>query len=236
MPSKRKPLSWNKGVCIGFGHDASHLPSRRSGHSITMVGVNGYLFGGLDASVAPPEADGTMFVVRISPEDCEWKRLSFPAAMDLPMARWQHTCTQVNPTTLLLFGGCHSHDERLNDFWTFDTITSVWERRSPGADSGAAAGALEAAGARAAATTTTSTSQRPPRPPNSAAARTRALAAGSSSSSSGGAAMERRAPPEVYRLPVQEPRTAVVSPGPRGGHTACLVGAQNMWLFGGGFL
>ena len=105
MPQARRKLSWRKGVCIGFGHDPLHVPSRRSGHSITVVGINGYLFGGLDAASAPPCASSDMFVVRMSPEDCEWKRLSFPTDCELPIARWRHTFTQINPTTILLFGG-----------------------------------------------------------------------------------------------------------------------------------
>ena len=236
MSQARRKLSWSKGTCIGFGHDPSHLPSRRSGHSVTTVGINGYLFGGLDGSVAPPEASEDMFVVRISPEDCEWKRLAFPGSapgVDRPIARWRHTATQINPTTILLFGGCHSHDERLNDCWLFDTITNTWERRGGG--SGSDGGGNPQAGGGGGGSGSGSGQRqpsRPPRPPRSAAARTREIAAASAASAS--SSRLRAAPPQVYTLPVQEPRSEVFAPSPRAGHTACLVGTQYMWLFGGG--
>ena len=48
--------------------------------------------------------------------------------LDNMQLRWRHTATQISPTGILFFGGFHSHDERLNDCWVFDTITLGWTR------------------------------------------------------------------------------------------------------------
>ena len=90
--------------------------------------MNGYLFGGLDASVVPPMSSDELFCVRMSEDVCEWKRLDTDPKQPKPVARWRHTATQISPTGILFFGGFHSHDERLNDCWVFDTITLGWTR------------------------------------------------------------------------------------------------------------
>ena len=40
----------------------------------------------------------------------------------LPPARWRHSATLTSQTSLMIFGGFLSHDERLNDMWMFDTV------------------------------------------------------------------------------------------------------------------
>jgi len=124
----RKPLRWKKAQVVGLQHDHEHVPTPRSGYTLTMVGVNGYLFGGLDSSVVPPSASDGLFCVRLSEEVCEWKRLGTPINEAAPLARWRHTATQINTTAIFFFGGYHTHDERLNDCWIFDTITLGWTR------------------------------------------------------------------------------------------------------------
>lgn len=121
-----RPLKWKKPLMVGQNHDEAQMPSPRSGYSLTLVGVNGYLFGGLDANVVPPQSSDEFYCVRISEDIAEWKK--FNATENWPLARWRHTSTQINATTILMFGGYHSHDERLNDCWIFDTITLTWSR------------------------------------------------------------------------------------------------------------
>ena len=50
--------------------------------------------------------------------------------MPLPPARWRHTATLTSQTSLMVFGGFLSHDERLNDMWLFDMQTISWEQPS----------------------------------------------------------------------------------------------------------
>jgi hypothetical protein len=126
MPAK--PLEWRRPHMIGLHHEPSQMPTPRSGYSLTIVGVNGYLFGGLDACAVPPQASDGFFVVRLSEDVCEWKKFNQEQTADWPLARWRHSATQINSTTILMFGGYHSHDERLNDCWLFDTITLSWSR------------------------------------------------------------------------------------------------------------
>lgn len=136
MPAK--PLEWRRPHMIGLHHEPTQMPTPRSGYTLTIVGVNGYLFGGLDACAVPPQASDGFYVVRLSEDQCEWKRFnqdsqggkdgSTTGETVWPLARWRHSSTQINPTTILMFGGFHSHDERLNDCWLFDTITLSWSK------------------------------------------------------------------------------------------------------------
>ena len=48
--------------------------------------------------------------------------------MPLPPARWRHTATLTSQTSLMIFGGYLSHDERLNDMWMFDTVSLEWSQ------------------------------------------------------------------------------------------------------------
>ncbi len=89
MPSK--PIEWHKPSVIGLQMDPQHLPTPRSGYTLTFLGVNGYLFGGLDAGAVPPAASDGLYVVRMSEEVCEWKRMEQPAAEAWPLPRWRHT-------------------------------------------------------------------------------------------------------------------------------------------------
>ena len=127
----RKPMAWVKPQMVGLQHDPDQMPTPRSGYSLTLVGVNGYCFGGLDSQLVPPQASNDLFCVRMSDEVCEWKRMEVPPKDPKPLPRWRHTATQISATAILVFGGFHSHDERLNDTWIFDTITLSWTRYDP---------------------------------------------------------------------------------------------------------
>jgi hypothetical protein len=95
---------------------------------MTLMGVNAYLFGGLDSATVPPQASEGLFCVRLADDACDWKKIMVPEGSARPVSRWRHTATQISPTAVFVFGGFHTHDERLNDQWILDTITLSWSR------------------------------------------------------------------------------------------------------------
>lgn len=121
----------------------SEVPSRRSGHSPSIIGSNGFLFGGCDYR-DPPGPTNDTFVLKINTNTpCEWEKLSFPADSTLPLPRWKHSATIVDNKTYV-FGGFHSSSVRFNDLWIFNPITMDWAQPSTNpatslAQSGAAA-------------------------------------------------------------------------------------------------
>ena len=63
------------------------------------------------------------------PIDLEFTKLNIPGTGPLP--RWRHTATLFENTQILIFGGFHTTDHRLNDVWVFDTISNTWQQPNP---------------------------------------------------------------------------------------------------------
>ncbi|DBA02158.1 TPA: hypothetical protein N0F65_004793 [Lagenidium giganteum] len=100
------------------------VPTRRSGHSLSIVGSSGYLFGGCDYS-EPPGPTNDLYVLKInSSAPCEWEKLKFPPAV-CPLPRWKHSATVVD-NKIYVFGGFHNSSTRFNDLWVFNPITMDW--------------------------------------------------------------------------------------------------------------
>ena len=116
-PSK---LSWTKSICVAKNKKAANMPSARSGHTFTVVGTNGFLFGGLGES-SPPGPTSELFILRLGSAEHEWCALDLPG--DKPKARFRHTASLIEANQLMVFGGFASSTERFNDVWIFNTVT-----------------------------------------------------------------------------------------------------------------
>ncbi|KAH7469345.1 Dynein alpha chain, flagellar outer arm [Phytophthora ramorum] len=102
-------------------------PTRRSGHSLSIVGSSGYLFGGCDYS-EPPGPTNDLFALKINANaPSEWERLRSPLGGAWPPPRWKHSATVVD-NKIYVFGGFHSSSARFNDLWIFNPITLDWSQ------------------------------------------------------------------------------------------------------------
>lgn len=147
-------LYWSTYQPKPANNEMSNFPKPLSGHSFTIIGSHAYTFGGLvgysksemenlqdDAEPLPCN-----IMYRLSLDTMEWQKLAgdepvqvtssnylslqknIPVNSDLPLPRWKHTATVVDETKILIFGGLHSTDHRLNDVWVFDTISFSWSQ------------------------------------------------------------------------------------------------------------
>jgi len=105
MPADSEPaskLAWTKSVCVAKNKKAANVPSPRSGHSFTIVGANGFLFGGLGDS-SPPGPTNDLFILRLGSAEHEWCVLDLPG--EKPAARFRHTSNLLEANQILIFGG-----------------------------------------------------------------------------------------------------------------------------------
>ncbi|KAE9123159.1 Dynein alpha chain, flagellar outer arm [Phytophthora fragariae] len=103
------------------------MPTRRSGHSLSIVGSSGYLFGGCDYA-EPPGPTNDLFALKINANaPSEWERLRSPLGGVWPPPRWKHSATVVD-NKIYVFGGFHSSSTRFNDLWIFNPITLDWSQ------------------------------------------------------------------------------------------------------------
>lgn len=115
-----KVVAWEKPVVRGRNGNPDQIPSARSGHSLTMIGSTGFLFGGV-ASEIPL---GDLHVLHLGKTEATWSKTDVKG----PMARWKHSACVVNETQIVVFGGHHSPNLRLNDVWVFDSVTMEWSQ------------------------------------------------------------------------------------------------------------
>lgn len=130
-------LGWFKHSMHGKDGDDNNCPAPRSCHTMTVVGTNAFLFGGMTHFISNDAED--FYDVRPSSEifklnlnsksDMEWTRINSVGMNPLP--RWRHTATLFDNNQILVFGGFHSTDHRLNDVWVFDTIALSWAQPNP---------------------------------------------------------------------------------------------------------
>lgn len=119
------PLAWKQLRTVAKDAEASHSPTPRSGHSMTVAGVTAYLFGGINADEAV-EGSADMYALQISSAAMEWERLQPEAPA--PPGRWKHSAVLHKYTQLIVFGGFHTSSHRLNDVWVFDSVTLKWSQ------------------------------------------------------------------------------------------------------------
>ncbi|KAF1785936.1 Filamin [Phytophthora cactorum] len=133
-------LRWSKLETVARRNEET--PTRRSGHSLSIVGSSGYLFGGCDYA-EPPGPTNDLFALKINANaPSEWERLRSPLSGAWPPPRWKHSATVVD-NKIYIFGGFQSSSTRFNDLWIFNPITLDWVQ--PGAGSGGLNGNLHRA-------------------------------------------------------------------------------------------
>lgn len=130
-PSCRQ-VAWKSIKCIARNGDKRNRPTGRCGHTLTVVGSNIFLFGGLDDSCSPgPKNDLFCLRPRSSDEDWSWEKLN-SSNIGPPPARWRHTANTISDTEFLVFGGYVSAtSERFNDVWVFNAVTMQWRQPVP---------------------------------------------------------------------------------------------------------
>ena len=67
-------IAWEKPKIVTAGNNPENKPSARSGHTVTVVGNNAYVFGGLDAR-RPPGPNNEMFLLKLGSLQSEWSRM-----------------------------------------------------------------------------------------------------------------------------------------------------------------
>ena len=129
-------LSWIKVDAKGLGEKPENLPGPRSGHSMTVIGTNCYLFGGLNGANIEDDGDldgeitasNDLFRMKLGSGGMEWIRVTPRNNSVIPLERWQHSATLFEGTQLVVFGGFHTHSHRLNDLWVFDAVGMSWRQ------------------------------------------------------------------------------------------------------------
>ena len=161
-------MTWSHPECTGTA------PSKRSGHTVTLVGTDQlFIFGGNDFR-KPPGPNNELYKLDMSnSNEYYWQKIEPSAGQRWPEPRSHHTAVVFDKTKILLFGGFRSSSIRYNDVWIFDSLSNEWSQPHVGITETKADGDV----------------------------------------------VFKRNWPDV--------------PLPRGGHSACMVGTTQMYIFGG---
>jgi dynein heavy chain len=111
-------LTWNNPKCLG------DVPSKRSGHSFTIIGDYGYLFGGSDFR-KPSGPNNELYKVDMLSGDFYW--IKKENNQKCPPPRSHHTAIEYG-SKIVIFGGFKNSHIRYNDVWIYDTITEEWNQ------------------------------------------------------------------------------------------------------------
>lgn len=138
MSQQDQPVSslvWQKQKTKVCEKNEENRPKPRSCHTMTVVGTNAFLFGGM-TDYGLEETEETSDCAKPSNElfkldiankvNLEWKKIHI--TIDQPLPRWRHSATLFDNTQILVFGGFASTDHRLNDVWVFDVVTYSWSQ------------------------------------------------------------------------------------------------------------
>ena len=103
-----KVTEWNRPETTG------KIPSKRSGHTLSLVESSIYLFGGCTAhaSNGKPVTTNELFCLDISQGNNHW---TVPTTAVVPDSRWHHTANVFDNSKIVYFGGFHDNVKRLND-------------------------------------------------------------------------------------------------------------------------
>ena len=104
------------------GNDETNRPGPRSGHTLTIMGSNAFLYGGLafcgledsDDSSNGAVASNHLYQLKLASSNTsngmEWQRVRLREPC--PIARWRHSATLFQETQILIFGGFHTSEHR----------------------------------------------------------------------------------------------------------------------------
>jgi hypothetical protein len=121
-------LKWNKIESM-----SGDVPGPRSGHTLSVVGDEALLFGGLDPALKEftkpngktekrPGPNSDLYRVKLpvagSTAPLRWVKV---ATSQSPPARYGHTATVVGENRLLIFGGFASSSQRFGDVHVLNT-------------------------------------------------------------------------------------------------------------------
>ena len=125
-PSTR--VCWIKQECKVARNNEDNRPGPRSGHTLNIIGMNGFLFGGIAMNKEDPNnpdsilddynmatASNDMYNLSLTSTGLEWRKIPFKKEVERPMPRWMHTAVLYDNTQLIIFGGMHTHSHRLNN-------------------------------------------------------------------------------------------------------------------------
>ncbi|ETN24826.1 hypothetical protein PPTG_01014 [Phytophthora nicotianae INRA-310] len=219
-------LRWSKLEAVARRNEEP--PTRRSGHSLSIVGSSGYLFGGCDYA-EPPGPTNDLFALKINANaPSEWERLRSPLNGAWPPPRWKHSATVVD-NKIYIFGGFQSSSARFNDLWIFNPITLDWSQ------SGAGSGGLNSNIHRASVAKPVAATLPAPRGAHSAVAIRRNIYV---FGGYGGTGYSRRDFDDLYMLRTDDLSWTKVTykgkpPDKRAGHQACAV--DDLMLVCGGW-
>lgn len=107
------------------------VPSKRSGHSFTVVGSTGYMFGGCPQPSSGGSAGPTNELFKIdmsNPKEFYWQKVETTRG---PKARWAHSAALHNES-IVVFGGFHKSGQRSQEIWILDTTTDKWSQPQAG--------------------------------------------------------------------------------------------------------
>ena len=135
-------VAWVKHDVKVRRNQESNRPGPRSGHTLNIVGLNGFLFGGI-AENPPPKtslqnpdepfeeasASNEMFNISLGSTGMEWAKIVTKS--EIPLARWHHTANIYDNTQLIIFGGFHTATHRLNDLWIFNIVDYSYRQPHP---------------------------------------------------------------------------------------------------------
>eukprot|EP00939_MAST-03C_sp_MAST-3C-sp1_P001116 g1116.t1 len=111
-------LKWDNIKCAGID------PRGRSGHTLTLLGNTGYLFGGLRGDNAKTGPNNDLFMCKVQNFKFEWSKPDLEG--ESPSPRWDHSATLFNDNFIFFFGGSTSRQSRTNQSWIFDTVVQKW--------------------------------------------------------------------------------------------------------------
>lgn len=115
-------MHWSQHKSLG------DVPTKRSGHSMCIVGDYAYIFGGNDFR-RPPGPNADLYKLDMSSNDFFWTKIEVSGRW--PEARSHHTAVTFG-TKIIMFGGFRSSAIRYNDVWILDTTTDEWSQPHPG--------------------------------------------------------------------------------------------------------
>ena len=137
-------VCWVKQECKVARNNEANRPGPRSGHTLNIIGMNGFLFGGIAMNKEDPTspasnldefnlatASNDMYNLSLTSTGLEWRKIPFKKEMELPISRWMHSAVLYDNTQLIIFGGMHTHAHRLNDLWIFNIVDYTWRQPNP---------------------------------------------------------------------------------------------------------